>query len=284
MKTFSTYCWSGKLMIGLALTGLLLCVNARAQITLQDGSVTTTNTTANSTTVSLNNFSVSPGASVLVVSLYDRNNKSGNVSPSSLTWTAPGYGSQPVTRIASAEYLTSTYADSDIYYLYNPNPGTATLTATDTSGNTPSYMTMQAYTLSGVDTSVATPPNFSISPGSVSSVTATLSSGTPAGAWAVVNSSWASLNTGSTFSYSASSGTGSFIQIQNGPSQYMGYVTNLAAGSSTITTSENGGASKMTLAVAVFSPLTIPEPSSLVLFGFGAVAFGLVSRFRRNIS
>jgi hypothetical protein len=126
----------------LVLVGLLWCGNARAQIVLQNGSTSVVTSSSSSISESL---TVTAGASVLVVSLFDRNGETGNLSPASLTWTAPGYGAQTITRAVSENNAATTYADSDIYYLFNPNPGTATITATDTSGGSVSAMTLQAY-------------------------------------------------------------------------------------------------------------------------------------------
>src|SRR5271165_1662007 len=83
-------------MSGLAVLGLLFCGNAWAQIALQDGSLTQATTTS-SRTVSINNFTVTAGAKVLVVSLLDRNNVNGNVSPTSIPWI----GGQNLTRIVA---------------------------------------------------------------------------------------------------------------------------------------------------------------------------------------
>src|SRR5262249_30001823 len=120
------------------------------------------------------------GASVLVVSLFDRNNNSGLLSPASLTWN-PGTP-QTLTRVVAVNNAASAWADSDIYYLWNPNPGTATITAADTSGTVPTALTMQVYTLAGVDTNVA-PITYTTNNSSVTVVTLALSASTPPGSW-----------------------------------------------------------------------------------------------------
>ena len=248
------------------LIGLLLCGHAQAQIALQDGS---TNMVANagSTTISMN-FTVTTGASVLVVSLFDRDAQSTNNSPASLTWTAPGYGAQTISRAVSENNAGSTYADSDIYYLFNPNPGTANLTATDNSGNTPSAMTMQAYTLRGVDTTVA-PVTYAANNANATSVAATLSSHTPVGAWAVVNSSYGTF--GYPLNVTSSSGVVNCPSIGNVTEQSMGYVANLSAGAGAITASVGSGvgAQKMALAVAVFAQLIggVATPTNVTATG-----------------
>ncbi|MGA3266787.1 MAG: fibronectin type III domain-containing protein [Verrucomicrobiota bacterium] len=241
--------------------GLWLCCSAQAQIALQDGS---TNLVADSGSATIStNFTVTWGASVLVVSLFDRDAQSTNNSPASLSWAPPGYGAQTLTRAVSENNAGSTYADSDIYYLFNPNPGTAAITATDTSGNTPSAMTMQAYTLRGVATTVP-PVTYAANNPNALSVSVALSASTPAYAWAVVNSSY---GTGpSTMYVASSSGAPSCPEINNVTSQCMGYVANLNAGAGTITAGNGAGLQKMALAVTVFNELVTgpPAPTNLV--------------------
>jgi endoglucanase len=238
-----------RLVPGLTLIGLLLCVTANAQIAVQDGSLTPVVSASSPISMSL---TITSGARVLVVSLLDRNNKSGNLSPSSLTWTAPGYSSQTLSRIVSVNGASSTYADSDIYYLFNPNPGTATITATDTSGGTVSAMVMQAYTLSGVDTTV-TPTTYSINNRSASSLSITLPASTPLFAWAVVNGSLGTQP--STVSFSLSSGVPNYIDTNYVINAAMGYVANLNAQSTSTITATGSSATRMALGVAVFKPL-----------------------------
>src|SRR5689334_10497727 len=94
-------------LLGLALVGFLLCGDARANIALQDGSTAITTSTG-STTVSKNNFTVTAGASVLVVSLVDRNNSSANGGPATLTWN--GGAPQTLTQVVSVNGNGSTWA------------------------------------------------------------------------------------------------------------------------------------------------------------------------------
>ncbi len=157
----------------LAVAGLLLCGNARAAITVHDGSLMNIRQQTNGSSSISTNFTVTSGASVLVVSLYDQNNVSTDKSPSSLTW-----GSQTLTKIIGENNSRSTYADSDIFYLFNPNPGTQTITATDTSGSNVLAMAIQVYTLSGVNTSVSPVANATNAAYATNSLV-TLSSSTP---------------------------------------------------------------------------------------------------------
>ncbi|MGA3268410.1 MAG: glycoside hydrolase family 9 protein [Verrucomicrobiota bacterium] len=230
--------------------------DALADIALQDGTPLTAATSANSSSVSTS-FTVTTGAQVLVVLLYDRNQSltapTNGASPSSLSW-----GSQTITRVVSQNNLTSHNADSDIYFLWNPTPGTQTITATDTTGQTPSAMTMQVFTLNGVDTTVA-PATYGVGDGDVDNVagnaiSVTLAGSTPGGAWAVVNASGG--DNGAGLAISSSSGVTNWIHIANNQSQAMGVVQNLASGVSMITASDpTHNSTQVGLAVAVFSPL-----------------------------
>jgi len=241
----------------LAAVGLLLCSNARADIALQDGSLAVT-TSNGSTTVSADNFTVTPGASVLVVALVDRNNSSADSGPATLTWN--GGAPETLTQVVSINGAGSTYAWANIYYLFNPTPGTATITATDASGNTPSVMAIQAYTLSGVDTTVAPVPA-SINGNPVGTLTLTLDSTTPMLGWAAVCSHYGT-TTGNGFQLSATGGTLEFTRTSATIQEAMGYVANLGSGTSTITGRDtNGGTQKMALAAAVFAPY-LPGPTA----------------------
>jgi fibronectin type 3 domain-containing protein len=242
------------IMLAITLIGLLFCGNARAQIALLDSPVI--KGIANNTTISIPNFTVSSGASVLVVSLLDRNNTQANTGPATLAW-----GSQTLAKVATVNGAASTWFDCNIYYLYNPTPGQNTITATDTSGGTVSAMVMQAYTLSGVDTSVVPPSTSTTNSSSATTLRALLPSSTPALAWASVCAAYATANLTTTLA--SSSGTMTFAETNITITEAMGYVANLAAGSSTITENagSGAGAGKMAIAVAVFAPY-FPGPSA----------------------
>ena len=238
----------------LAVAGLLLCGNARAAITVHDGSLMNIRQQTNGSSSISTNFTVTSGASVLVVSLYDQNNVSTDKSPSSLTW-----GSQTLTKIIGENNSRSTYADSDIFYLFNPNPGTQTITATDTSGSNVLAMAIQVYTLSGVNTSVSPVANATNAAYATNSLV-TLSSSTPAGAWAVVSANYGYNGNGNYLL--STSGTTNYAQVQNpqvpnyqGDAVFMGGVSNLAAGATTISLGNAGGGGvQQALAAAVFAP------------------------------
>ncbi len=274
MITSPIKCMLMKIKIALAATLSLTvwlwpCVSSQAQTFVQDGSLNTAVTSANSSSVSTS-FTVSAGAQVLVVSLMDRNQSltaaTNGASPSSLLW-----GTQTISRVVSQNNLASHYADSDIYYLWNPTPGMQTITATDTTGSTPSAMTMQVFTLSGVNTNVA-PATYGIGNADVdgipgNAISVTLAGSTPAGAWAVVNASGGDNGTG--LAISSSSGVTNWVHIDNNQSQVMGAVENLSGGVATITASDptqNG--TQVGFAVAVFAPgVSTPAPTNVVATG-----------------
>jgi hypothetical protein len=190
---------------------------------------------------------------VLIVSLYDQNNGASDLSPATLSW-----GSQTLAKAVGA-FNGRALADSDIYYLYNPAPGTHTITATDTSAGPVYALAMQAYTLTGVDTNQAV-AIYSGSQQFAASIPLTLSSATPAGAWAAV-SAGAGNNTQGTTSILTTSGTASYVDTFNpsvpnfvGQDVVMGGVANLADGSSVLTATNSTGGISFQFAAAVFAP------------------------------
>ncbi len=237
--------------LGLSVLGLFLYGSAWADIALQDGSLAVTTSTG-STSVSANNFTVTPGASVLVVSLVDRNNSTANSGPATLDWTGGGLP-QTVWQVVSVNGAGSTWAWANIYYLFNPAPGTATITATDTSGGTPSVMAIQAYTLSGVDTAVLPVP-YATNGNPVGSRTLLLGSDTPIHGWAAVCSHYGTTS-GNGFQLSATDGTPNFTRTSVTIQEAMGYVSDLISTASTITGRDtSGGTQKLALGAAVFAP------------------------------
>lgn len=255
-------------MLGLALLGLLLCGSARAAITLQDGGTNVIKTSANSITAS--GFTVTAGASVLVVNVFTRDNQTADALPETLPW-----GSQTLTKIASVNNGNSTWAWSEIYYLYNPAAITQDITISEAPSS--QAMTMQVFTLAGVDTTFAPVP-YTARNASAQSVTVNLA-GTPAASWAAVSSSY---GTGDLLmNVTASSGTVNCVPVQNSTSQCMGYVSDIANAATTITATDNAGNQKMSLAVAVFLPagalpgvptLSAAASGSQVILTWSAVA------------
>lgn len=239
-----------KVLLGLVLVlaRFQSCATARAQIILQDGSTTSVADNYNSNSIS-QTFTVTPGASVLVVSLYDQNNVANDSGPATIDW-----GSQPLAKIGGQYNARAIYASSDIWCLLNPAPGTNTITATDNSGGTVTAMAMQIYTLNNVDTSVA-PVFYSSNAAYGTNATINLSGSTPAGAWAVLNFSYG-FNSSFDMSIQSTSGSLSFGQVQpgtTGDDVIMGVAENLAAGATAISVGNAiGGGVQNALAVAVF--------------------------------
>jgi endoglucanase len=236
------------------------CGHAQAQIVLQDGSLNNIITVSNrgSYTISTN-FTVTTGASVMVVSLWDRNTQSNHSSPSFGTWSNTTAGTvQTLTRAVSVNPNSSTYSDSDIYYLYNPGAGTGTVTLIDTNGTnhhiTVQGLAMQLYDLSGVNTSAPPAVYATNSPtGAGTSLALASAASTLAGSWAAVLGYDA--NGANSLGISASTGSSSYADVNIYQQQAMGYVTNLAVGSTTFTLTEGsgGGPTNIDLAVAIFA-------------------------------
>ena len=261
MKRYPVNSWLRKLTFGLPLVGLLLwCGTARAQIMLQDGSLTSLTDLDDTGATSISeSFTVTAGASVLVVSLYDQNNTGADSGIANLSW-----GTQALTK-GGGQYISRTPTScEDMWYLFNPTPGTHTITATDTSGNTPTAMAMQAYTLNGVNAAYA-PAYYSVNGNYVDggtpaySVNVILSSATAAGAWAVLDCEQGSDAT--TMSVTSTSGTPSYGQADNtsvpgynGNDAVMGGIAGLAAGSSTITGIDATGGESLEVGALVFTP------------------------------
>jgi alpha-L-arabinofuranosidase len=275
-------------MFGLAVAGLLLCGNAGAQVILQDGS-TNSITKNNGPTSITNTFTVTQGASVLVVSTYVQNNVGTDMAPSISPW-----GSQSFTQVAGEFNARSVYASSDIFCITNPAPGTHSIIATDTSGGTVTAMAMQVYTLNGVDTTVA-PLFFGANQAYGTSKSVTFS-GIPAGAWGAFSFSWAFNGSGNTVT--TTSGTLGYGQVFNdlpgyiGQAVLMGGVANLAAGSTTVTVANpNGGGVQSALAVAVFAStgantnIITPQFSNLTassIVNYGTTSLALSGRVSTN--
>ncbi len=121
-------------------------------------------------------------------------------------------------------------------------------------------MAMQVYTLTGVDTNQAVMV-YSGSQQFAQTIPLTLSSATPAEAWAVVNAAAGDNAVHTTF-ITSTSGTTNYTDTPNvavpnfvGQDVVMGEVADLAAGTGTITASNIAGGISFSSAVAVFAPV-----------------------------
>jgi hypothetical protein len=143
-------------------------------------------------------------------------------------------------------------------------PGTGVVVGMDTN-STHNYMLMEVYTLSGVDTTVA-PFAAGNGDGNASTLSVDTSPSTLFGSWAAVMSVNYNGGGGNGITITATSGGAVEDNFRpNGLQCTMGYITNLAAGDSTITANATGGTTHMDLAAEVFSPLAVlSAPTSVV--------------------
>ena len=119
---------------------------AVADIAIVDNPITPISSGGNPTTFDIASFTVSPAANVLIVEVGTR-----GVNGSADTIT---YGGQTLTLATQFPSVNTVFRDSAIYYLYNPTPGTATLTGTFSPTGISDYV-LSAFTLGGVNTAIA---------------------------------------------------------------------------------------------------------------------------------
>lgn len=246
-------------MLGLAIGALWLCGNARAQIALQDGG---TNTWVRNPAKSLtySNFTVTAGASVLVVSVYCRDNNSATAWPGNVEWVVGGVTNN-LSVAVDQNNGASTWAHSTVLYLFSPATGTGSIIATDTSGSTPSEFIMQMFTLSGVDATV-TPLAASAGNGSTTILSINLPADTPLNGWAVLNSMYSNPNA---YIVTTTNGIQVSADYINVKSEIMGWISNLIPGSGTVVgNAAPNGTSQFTLEVAIFAE-ALPGPGAPTL-------------------
>ena len=263
---------------------LLLGAPARAQIALVDNE---TNASAFTGSVLLltTNLTVSASANTLVVVVTFRGNTGVSELPATLNWTN-ATTTNVLTGIALEQSKTSGGGSrgSAIYYLYNPPSGTG-YNISGSLSDSSSSGALVAYTLSGVDTTVATPPSGSAS-GSPGQNLSFIVSGITANSWAAVGGDVANSATAIT-SINATNGgaaTGTpVITFTSGgfsatTSAGMGYISAVAGGSDTFTLMTTTSAD-ISFSAAVFSPpltspptISIQPQSELIYAGVGATA------------
>jgi Concanavalin A-like lectin/glucanases superfamily/Immunoglobulin I-set domain len=255
----------------------LLATTGQAQIAIQDGNPLTY-TYAGSAAIN-KSVIVTAGASVLVVLVEDRSVN--NAEPATINWI----GGQVLTRDVQASGIPSTTRGLAMYHLFNPTPGTNTITGTVT-GSSGTWVT--AYTLSGVDTTIA-PIIAGATSGGTSTTTTALNInviGVPVGAWAAVNACWG--NTPSTSAYInvtnqagvAINSTTAVDGADNATTAAAGYVSSLTAGTNNFTAGYTTGG-KFVFAVEVFSPPSAPninvQPASAIIFTNGTAKFSVTA-------
>ena len=249
-------------MFSLVSLGLMLCSNARGAITLLDGAgpggIYSTNTVASTSTIT-NCFTVSQGASVMVAALWDDNGHSSTLpAPQFMIWSNATLGTtQILTEAVVTNANAGGYIDTGLYYLWNPLPGTGVVSATDTNSAAPSYMFMQTYDLSGVDTTAnSTVPFTAASANNTTNTLSVTATNNLPGAWAAVMNQNYNGGGGNTTTNTASSGTAvGFNWFPAGQLQMAsGYISGMASGVSTITATASGSVTHMGIVAMVFEP------------------------------
>lgn len=194
-----------------------------------------------------------PGNTVLVVNytaLAQHNN--GLVLTPSMSWNGV-----PLQAAIVQSSTTSSYVIANVFYLFNPSPAVNGSLVISGSGRD---ALIGAYTLTGVSTTVA-PAGVAATSGT-NTVSVNLPNTTPAGGFAAITSAYR-YNTGIPLSYTTSSGPAVALQwsgtdVSSSPTvpnmvSASAFISNLSAGSLTITQSNNA-TSRDNIAVAVFTP------------------------------
>jgi predicted alpha-1,2-mannosidase len=256
-------------LCGLSLLLLATTSQAQTNIRIQDGSTAIITNGASIST----NFTVTPGAQALVVVFA--NGKNGVVPPATLGW-----GTQTISNIVSG-ITFGAGRQVTIYSLFNPTPGTHTITAATGDLGT----AMQVYTLTNVNTSIAplVASNYNNSTSSSSAVTV---AGVASNSWAVL----ASLETQSNGSVTNQASSGATVNVQQQSTSTlmnatvcMGYASNLDSGSDTFTAYGNTTTKIMILAAiytpAPLAPMIASQPRNAVVDtnNPGSVAFSVTA-------
>ncbi|MGA3267866.1 MAG: fibronectin type III domain-containing protein [Verrucomicrobiota bacterium] len=250
-------------------------------IYVHDGSIFNYNAFSNSLFTITNNLTITPGAGALVVELYDfptgnstnaSQVASGNLNPSPqfLIWSNATLGTTQIVNLAISTASGYGISFANLYYLWDPSPGTGVVMGTDSASTAPAGMCMDSYTLAGVDTTAngtvpftassapvpPWPPNL---PTDNTVLTVTTSPSTVANSWAASISDQYNGGGGNIITNTCTSGGGMYYNFQPGVAgvlqMCMGLTTNLASGVSTITCTASGSPSHIGLGAAVFSPI-----------------------------
>jgi autotransporter-associated beta strand protein len=213
-------------------------------------------------------YTVSPGANVLVVELAQ---KAPTLTPT-FSW-----GGNNMNRAATA-VSDGTIRQVSIFYLLNPGAGTSNLVGSSLSTT---YWSMNAFTLSGVDTSAGKPFGTGFVTGSHSNVSTIVNSVAAGSAAVTVEAcnndymvSGGSPNPFNGFTFTGTGGTASTLWTNNSAGTTTtisggGLITNLTAGTATIagTILPPGGTNyvRNVLATVVFASLgAAPAPVSVM--------------------
>ena len=273
---------------------LLLAAPARAQIALVDNELTAASTFDDSSTALLlaTNLTVSASANTLVVVVTFRNaSSSATEAPSTLSWTNATTTNTLTLIVQQNSKAANGGRNAAIYYCYNPTAGTGYNISGKLSGQlgtgsgtTSSSGALVAYTLRGVDTSVAIPPSGSAS-GSPGGASLSFSvGGITTNSWAAVGGADATTSGISITATNSGVETGTpVLTTTNGgfsstTTATMGYISGIAGGSDTFTMTNTSGFDTA-FSAAVFSPPSTSPPtissqpqSELIYAGVGATA------------
>jgi hypothetical protein len=226
---------------------LLLATTVQAQIAIQDGTPLAALTSLGAGPTVTKSFTVTTGASVLVVIVESRQGATALAEPATITWNG-----NTLTQVTNSQAATSNYRSMAIYQLFNPPAGTGNISVTySAAGNT---IAITAYTLSGVKTTAAPIIIQTNNSGTVTTLFGT-ASGVAAGSWAAIGSVWGNTTALTTVPNSvmvASTALGS-------SSMNAGYVTNLS-GTVTIGVT-NAGSTKGCFAAAIYTPAPPSAPT-----------------------
>lgn len=235
--------------------GFFLAPFARATIAIQDAPSAIEFNGGGGATINNASYTVSSGASVLVVFFSTRSQGSsanpGN--PTNMKWNG-----NALTLAVSANTTASTYDYNLIYYLTNPPAGSGTLTGTLGTGVSQTYW--MAYTLSGVDITNA-PLTGSAFSTSGTSINNTVANAPALGAWSAVSGSGSANNDtpltitdtqgGTPLTFTANPSTGNTTVT-------MGSVSNCPSGNNQFTLTNPNGTQKLVLCEAIFFPVPTP--------------------------
>ena len=189
----------------------------------------------------------------MVVALYDNNNDTTDPGPT-IVWSNTTLGTTELLTLSEATNTTAyTWTWADLYYLLDPLPGTGVISGTDSNST---FLYMQAYTLGGVDTT-ATPFAVGNGNGGASTLSVTTSAQPVVRLLGGGDECQLQWRRGERRNYCGGqrAGQSRTTRIQMAFNVTAGYITNLAAGASTITATGTGSPTHMDLAAEVFSPL-----------------------------
>src|ERR1017187_3531362 len=247
-------------LFGVLVAFLLLAAPARAAIALVDNELTTASTFANNSTALrlTTNLTVTASANTLVVVATFRNTISLTEAPSALNWTNATTTNTLTLAVQIASKAT-TGRCSAIYYCYNPMSGSGYNISGKLSGQAGSSGALVAYTLSGVDTTIPTPPSGSASAtGAGASSLLLIVSGITGNSWAAVGGDVAAASGISITATNSGAATGTPVLatttggFSSTTSASMGYISAIAGGSDTFTMTN--AVQDCSLSAAVFSP------------------------------